>query len=487
MSLSTEASLVLVFLYLAVLVALGWLGFRARRTDSLADFYLANGTLGFVVLLSTLYATQYSGNTFLGYPGQAYRVGFAWIMSVGMMMSVVVVYLLFAPRLHVQAHRFGYVTPGDWVRHRFGDRRLALLVSSVMALALLNYLYAQFIAMGHVVVGMSDGRLPFWVGVIGLAVVIGLYETLGGMRSVAWTDVVQGLLLFAGVLLVLVLVWPRAGSLDAITRQLLVDQPGLVRVPTWAECANWMSSVALLGFGAAVYPQAIQRIYAARDASALRRSLRMMVFMPLFTTFVVFLIGILAHGLLPRQTGLATDRVMAEVLAKLMETGTLARWGSVLVLTGGLAAIMSTADSALLSLSSIVARDFIGARDRALTDASLARAGKWVSWGIIVVLVLMALRPLTTLWRLIEIKMEILVQAAPILIFGIRSPHLQAGAALLALSVGCALSLGAVLSDLHSAGGIHVGILACGVNAAICWAGIARAKNRAMSGFAQRE
>jgi SSS family solute:Na+ symporter/sodium/pantothenate symporter len=470
------AGLVIVAFYAAILVLLGWLGFRARRSESLADFYLGGGTLGFVVLLSTLYATQYSGNTFLGYPGQAYRIGFAWVMSVGMMMAVIVVYLLFAPQLHVLSHRFGYVTPGDWVRHRFGDRRLALLVSAVMALALLNYLYAQFIAMGHVVVGISDGRLPFWAGVIGLAVIIGLYETLGGMRSVAWTDVVQGFLLFAGILVVLALVWPQAGSLDAITRRLLAEQPELVRVPTWSECGNWISSIALLGCGAAVYPQAIQRIYAARDERALGRSLQVMIFMPLFTTFIVFLIGILAHGLLPVQTGLATDRVMPEILAQLMERGRLAQWGSALVLTGGLAAIMSTADSALLTLSSILARDFIGERDRTLTEASLARAGKWLSWAIIAFLVVMALRPITTLWRLIEIKMEVLMQAAPIFILGIRSPHLDARTALRALAVGCGLSLAALFAGVSDVGGIHAGTLACAVNAAICGLGIARAK-----------
>ena len=62
------------------------------------------------------------------------------MMSVGMMMSVVVVYLLFAPALQALSHRFGYITPSDWVRHRFADRRLALLVSVIMAVSLLNYL-----------------------------------------------------------------------------------------------------------------------------------------------------------------------------------------------------------------------------------------------------------------------------------------------------------------------------------------------------------
>ena len=226
------AGLVLFLLYLALLVALGWTGYRRRRQDSLRDFYLAGNGLGFIVLLLTLYATQYSGNTFLAFPGQAYRIGFAWIMSVGMMMTIVVVYLLFAPRLRVLARRFGFITPSDWVHHRFGDRRLALLVSAVMAVSLFNFLYVQFLAMGHLAVGMTDGRLPFWVGVVGLAVVIGLYETLGGMRSVAWTDVVQGIMLFVGLVLILALYWPEIGSLGEVTRSLLVEKPELVQVPS---------------------------------------------------------------------------------------------------------------------------------------------------------------------------------------------------------------------------------------------------------------
>ncbi len=473
-----RSGLVVIGLYLLSLLALGWWGYRRRQRDSLRDFYLAGGRLGFVVLLATLYATQYSGNTFLGYPGQAYRIGFAWIMSVGMIMAVVVVYLLFAPTLHALASRFGYVTPSDWVRHRFGDRRLALLVSLIMAVALLNFLYAQFLAMGHVAVGMSDGRVPFWVGVVGLAVVIGLYETLGGMRSVAWTDVVQGLMLFVSVLVILVIAWPETGDIESISRRLLEVRPELVRVPSWQVCGEWLSSIALLGLGAAVYPQAIQRIYAARNALVLRRSLQVMVCMPLFTTFVVFLLGIMARGLLPEQTGLATDRVMPELLAALFHTGTFAQWATVIVLTGGLAAIMSTADSALLSLSSILARDVIGEWRPSLTEATLARSGKWLSWVIIAVLVAMALRPPTTLWRLVEIKMEVLMQVTPLFIFGVRSPDFDAATAWRALCIGTSLSLAALFLGIDQVGGIHAGTYAFVINAVICAVGIKKNRSR---------
>ena len=477
MVLAQGPELAVVGLYLIVLLVLGWFGYHRREKNSLRDFYLAGGSLGFVVLLATLYATQYSGNTFLSFPGEAYLIGFAWISSVAMMMSVAIVYLLFAPALHVLAHRFGYITPADWVRHRFGDRRLAFLVSLIMAAATLNFLYAQFIAMGHVAVGMSDGRIPFWAGVVGLAVVIGLYETLGGLRSVAWSDVVQGLMLFVGLFIVLVVAWPEVGDLSAISHQLMQTRPELVAVPSWTQCAKWLSSIALLGFGAAVYPQAIQRIYAARDRVSLRRSLRVMVFMPLLTTFVVFVLGVAAHGLLPERSGLATDQIMPAMLAALFETGTLAQWAAVMVLAGGLGAIMSTADSTLLSVSSILTRDIVGEwPGKTFTDAELARLGKWLSWAIIVAFVVLAIRPPTTLWRLIEIKMELLMQVTPIFIFGIRSQYLDAGTAWRALCVGVGLAVGALSLGVDEIGGVHAGTYACVVNAAICVIGVRRNK-----------
>ena len=202
-----------------------------------------------------------------------------------------------------------------------------------------------------------------------------------------------------------------------------------------------------------------------------------MVFMPLFTTFVVFVLGVAAHGLLPEGSDLATDQVMPAMLAVLFETGTLAQWAAVVVLAGALGAIMSTADSTLLSASSILARDVVGEwPGKSFTDASLARFGKWLSWAIIVALVVLAIRPPTTLWRLIEIKMELLMQVAPIFIFGIRSQYLDARTARRALSVGVGLAAGALFLGVDEIGGVHAGTYACAVNAAICVIGMRRNK-----------
>ena len=98
-------------LYLTAILVVGYTARRRRASDSLSEFYLAGRQLSGPVLLLTLYATQYSGNTLIGYPGEAFRLGFSWVMSVSFMMAIIVAYLLFAPYLHHVARRHRFVTP----------------------------------------------------------------------------------------------------------------------------------------------------------------------------------------------------------------------------------------------------------------------------------------------------------------------------------------------------------------------------------------
>jgi len=125
-------------LYLLSLVGIGYVGYRARRGVSLQDFYLAGPGIGFITLLLTLYATQYSGNTLFGFTGKTYRMGFSWAMCIHFMTAIVVVYLLFAPQLYRRAKAGGYVTPTDYLTDRFGSRGLSVFASVLMIVAISN-------------------------------------------------------------------------------------------------------------------------------------------------------------------------------------------------------------------------------------------------------------------------------------------------------------------------------------------------------------
>ncbi len=464
-----EFGTVALVVYILVLTGIAEFARYRRRDHSEGDHFLAGRELGTLVLFLTLYATAYSGNSLLAYPGRAFSSGFSFIMSTGFMMSIIVVFHVLAPKLRPLAIRHRFVTPGDFVRHRFANetprmrRALVLGVSILMAVALANFLLAQLKAMGHVASVVTDGAVPYPVGVVGLAIFILIYETRGGMRAVAWTDGVQGVLMFVGLGALLLWILRGAGGMEAVTQAVAQLRPEAVSIPDARTCTNWFSTIALLGLGSVVYPQAIQRIYAAKSGRSLANSFTLMSFMPLVTTLVVTLIGVAAIPILGDLTGHENDEVLPLLLANWAEGGGAGRLGAVVVFVGALAAIMSTADSCLLSLGSMLARDLIGNREGVEQGAE---RGKWMA-----AILLLSMIPLAfvevSLWRLLELKMELLLQCVPTFLIAIHWWDQRADATLAGLIVGTTLSVGLTLADVARIGGVHAGIVALALNAAI--------------------
>ena len=85
-------------IYILSLILIGWLGKRARKENSLSDFYLAGRGMGLLVLFLTLYATQYSGNTLVGFAGRAYREGYQALVLVTLLSSAVGAFIVYAPK-----------------------------------------------------------------------------------------------------------------------------------------------------------------------------------------------------------------------------------------------------------------------------------------------------------------------------------------------------------------------------------------------------
>ncbi|MEN8184704.1 MAG: hypothetical protein ABFS46_19460, partial [Myxococcota bacterium] len=257
----------------------------------------------------------------------------------------------------------------------------------------------------------------------------------------------------------------EAGGIGELGQAVLEVRPDAARVPDSQERANWASTIVLLGLASVVYPQAIQRIYAARDGKTLQRSLALMTFMPLTTTLVVTLIGLAA---IPRVEGLGrveADAVMPLLLGQWSEAGPLAAAAALVVFMGALAAIMSTADSVLLSLGSIVAGDLLGGSGRA---SHTTRLGKRVAaWVMAAVALLALVSREVTLWGLIELKMELLIQCVPVFLVAIHWRGMRAGPCLLGAGVGAVLAVGAGLAGVKRIEGVHLGVIALAVNLAI--------------------
>lgn len=481
-------ALVVIGLYLLSMIGIGWLGRIRRQSNSMADFYLAGRSMGFGVLFLTLYATQYSGNTMFGYTGKSYRIGFEWTVSILFMFSIITGYLLFAPRLVAVARRYRFITPGDYIRQRFGSPALTLVATLLMIYALGNYTLAQLKAMGAAVEGITDGRIGSEYGIIALAIIMVIYETLGGMRSVAWTDVIQGVVLLCGFGILLVLVPQLGGGLSNVVEQLSVQEPQMVTAPSLETCNTWISFILLLGCGAAIYPQAIQRLYASKSVSGLKRSLAVMAFMPLTTTLIALICGATGRIVLPGIEGVDTDQVLARLCGLIMQDSVIGYWLVVIIIGAALAALMSTADSALLSISSMFTRDIYHAHLRPdSSEEELTFVGKVCSWGFVVLLVIIAIGTEKTLVRLLELKFEVLIQIVPCFFLGLYWRRLSAPVVMAGLLAGLTVALALTWMGHPKIWGFHAGVLGLGLNVIICAIGTAWRRDSLAAGSTTRQ
>ncbi|MBO6506079.1 MAG: sodium:solute symporter family protein [Kordiimonadaceae bacterium] len=451
-------------IYLASLLAIGWLANRARKENSLKDYYLAGSSLGSVSLFFTLYATQYSGNTLFAIPGNAYRNGFVGLNVAAAVMFIVVVYFLFAGRLNELAKKHGFVSVGDFITWRYDHKPLLIAVNIIGIITLVSYALGNFKAIGLLMETATGGIIPFAMGIIILGFVMAVYESLGGLRGVIWTDIIQGTLLFLGCILLFFAVLqlgPANGS------QALTD--GFTKYfSSGFQPASFFSVVFLVGIGAAVYPQAVQRIYIAKDARTLQRSYYALFFMPLLTTVPMILVGVMVADWIPGLDAQQSENVVIFAVGEIAQAYPAVSWLLILYLGAAVAAIMSTIDSALLSLGSTIIKDFWANRDNS-REVDLHRASRTTSWVLMAVIATLAIVLPQTIWALMIFKFELLIQIAPAIIIGVRNPTVSSQSVLFGLIVGCAVAVLLKLSGYTSYNisaplGIHAGLWGLGAN-----------------------
>ncbi|GAW92336.1 sodium:solute symporter family protein [Calderihabitans maritimus] len=440
--------------------------------ESMDNYYLGGRTLGLLALFFTLYATQYSGNTIIGYAPKAYRLGFAWFQSVTYMTAIIGGYLLFAPRLYILAKRHKFLTPSDWLEARFKSPAVTLVGTLLMLYGLGNYLLEQLVAIGHGVSGLTAGTIPYQIGVIFFIVIMLIYSWLGGMRAVAYTDVMQGIALLVGILALLIgsiKVW---GGLPAATQYMIAEVPKKVGVPSLETSTKWISLLILVAIGAAVYPHAIQRIYAAGSERTLKRSLSRMAWMPFVTTGLVYLVGLIGIKAFPGLDKMTSEKLVGMMANVVAAQSPFFYWMMILLFGGVVAAIVSTADSVLLSFSSIVSKDIYGRFiNPDAPEKQKLMVGKVAGIIVLFILLLIAWNPPGTLYQIFVLKFEVLIQVAPAFILGLYWKRLTKGPVVVGMIAGALVAGMMTLSGNKTFLGFYSGVWGLLLNLAICVVG----------------
>ena len=231
-------SLITLGIYLLILIPVCIRAKNQNLQHNATDHYLANRSLGLLVLLLTMYATTISGNV-MGVSAKAYRMGYTWIMFAGLISAISCSFHLLIPKLRPLSVQHHFVTPGDWIRYRFNAPGLRVLITLVLILAIGNYLLAQLKAAGEIIDVMTQNTIPYELGVVGFALIILIYDSLGGLRAVAWTDAVQGLVMMAGFTSLAIWVVETSDGLSNLAHAIAELRPESVPVPDMTTQVQW--------------------------------------------------------------------------------------------------------------------------------------------------------------------------------------------------------------------------------------------------------
>lgn len=341
--------------YFVVVLVIGLIA-RTRWKSSPETYFLADRKLGTLVLLGTMVATNFSAFTVFGTSGAGYRDGYAFfpIMGFGTGFMALTFWLL-GRKIWEKGRERNLVTPPELIKDLYQSRSLSLIFALVMIIFTIPYLALQPMAAGYVLEELVG--LPYVYGCILVTFIILLYTLRGGLRAVAWTDLFQGILMFILLFVSLILVARHHGGFIEANQKVMAAWPELFSRPGGSgryTLGIWFSYILLWFLCDPMFPQLFQRFFSAKTEKSLSR---VMLFYPLVCTVVFFMpiaVGVLGRLSFPDLVGKHADRILPMTL-NLISGDAMAA----LVMAAGLAALMSTMDSQLLTLSSIFTRDIV--------------------------------------------------------------------------------------------------------------------------------
>lgn len=366
-------AIALVLLYFAFLLGLGLLArMRGGKNRGGEEYFVAGRSFKPILLFFTMAATNFSAFFFLGFSDAAYRYGFGeyGVMALGTAFMPIMFYII-GRRVWRLGKEKGYTTAPELLGGETGSRELQWLAMSVMVLFTLPYLAVQASGAGYILQSLA-GIDPI-AGAIVVVLVIASYVSLGGMRGSGWTDVVQGALMFAAMILVGLFISSALGGFAGAGERAFAANPGMFsRTGGFFTPWIWASFMVLWIFVDPMFPQLFTRFYTAKSEKSLKTSMMLYPFLISFLFLIPVLVGVWAHG---AGVEAGTNTVMLVMVQRYTPD-----WVYYLVMVGALSALMSTADSQLFAISTMVVKDSVqtkraGEVQRSITVTWILAAG----------------------------------------------------------------------------------------------------------------
>ena len=388
--------------YLVVMLAIGVIAYK--RTTNLSDYILGGRSLGPWTSAISAGASDMSGWLLLGLPGAAYISGLSagWI-AVGLLIGTWLNWLIVARRLRVYSFKAGdSLTLPEFFANRFRDKSHVLRVVSAIFILMFFMFYTSsgLVAGGKLFETVFGFEYTIAVTIGTLAIIS--YTFFGGFLAVSWTDLIQGLMMAAALLIVPVIALTELGGFGGSGAQILDANPDMLKWFTDAstgEALTFMGIVSSMAWGLGYFgqPHILARFAAIRSENDIPAARRIAVSWSALCLVCAMAVGILGTVYMARDLG------DGETIFMVMVNAIFHPVISGVLLAAILAAVMSTADSQLLVSSSALTDDFYKAMIRKdASQSELVWVGRFAVIGIAVIAYLLAMNPDSTVLGLVS-------------------------------------------------------------------------------------
>lgn len=378
--------------YLIMMLAIGVIAYQ--RTKNSSDYFLGGRSLGPWPAALSAGASDMSGWLLLGLPGYAYAAGIeAFWLAGGLLVGTWLNWLINAKRLRTYSITTDSLTLPEFLSRRFNDNSKLIQVISAFFILLffLFYTSSGLVAGGKLFETVFG--LDYTMAVIIGTVCVVSYTLFGGFLAVSWTDLVQGLLMAAALMIVPVVA--MEGGFSDVAAQLNSINPELLTLwnDSKGEPLSAIAIISLVAWGLGYFgqPHILARFKASRSNKDLTTARRIAVIWTGLSMAGALLVGMVGLIYVTNTGGNVDD---GETIFMLLVNAIFHPVIAGILLAAILAAIMSTADSQLLVSSSALAEDFY--KQVFKKDASseeIVMVGRVAVVGISIVALVLAMTP----------------------------------------------------------------------------------------------
>ena len=350
------------FIIFYLLITLG-IGFWAsKRIKTAGDFALAGKSLSTMLVGVTLFATWFGSSQIMGNPGYFIVDGFSSYITLTLSggICLILVGQFYARKLY----RMNIVTINDFFRIRY-NKKLEVASSVLMVLAYPHWIAAQFVALAYLFNAVMG--IPFNYGILLGAAIVVFYTYIGGMWAVAYTDMVQSVMILLGLIILLFQVLDETGGIVPIFE----NQPSeFFNIFPHGGLDAWSEYIALLlAFVAGAIPvqEIYQRVFSARNEKTARNGLFLGAFLMVLIPSVPLIIGLGGVYLYPELMNNGNSQDIIPSLVKMMTSVPV----QILFYGAMISAILSTSSGAMLAPATVIGENLIKPHATNLSDKRL--------------------------------------------------------------------------------------------------------------------